>query len=119
MKVQNFLDRIGDVSFFSLAFSLMGFENEKTAFSPLFINGLDEVFHPGGAFFLHLFCDMTINIQGKRGCGVTKVFLDSFDIIAGFYRSNCIRVAEIMEPRFVKTNLLDNFLIVHVYGMLS
>ena len=78
--------------------------------SPLLIYGLVELLHSGCAGLFHLFGDMAIDIQGESGGGVSKVFLDGFDIVTGLDAGNCIGVPQIMETGFWTTDFLSNFL---------
>ena len=85
--------------------------------SLLFVHRLDELFHTGGAFLLHLFGHVAVDIQGEGSGGVAQMLLDSFDIIAGSDGGNCIGVTEIVEPGFIQTNFLDDLLVIDIDGM--
>ena len=43
---------------------------------PLCLHRFNELLHAVCAVLFHFFCNMTIDVQGERCCGVPKVFLD-------------------------------------------
>lgn len=78
-------------------------------------NALDERLHPGGAGLLHLVCDVTVNVQGKGGCGVAQVSLYSLDVIPGADRCHGIAVSEIVETGIRAANGGNDFLEASIY----
>lgn len=43
---------------------------------------------------------MTVNIQGKGGSGMPKIFLNGFDVVSGADSGNGVTVPEIVESCF-------------------
>lgn len=78
---------------FSLTFSLIGFLCKLLHL----LNFPNKGFHPGCAFLLHSGRYMAVNIQSERCCGVSKIALNRFDVIARANGSNGITVPQIVE----------------------
>ena len=76
----------------------------------LFIHGLDEFFHPCGAFLFHLIGNMAVHIQGKGCGGMTQILLYRFDIITGADGCHGIGVPEIVEAGFRAADLRHDLL---------
>ena len=77
---------------------------------PLRADRLDKCLHSVGAFCFHLFRNMAIGIQGKCSGCMAEILLDCLHIVTGTERSNCIRVAKVMEadqghPQFCHNQL--------------
>ena len=73
-------------------------------------NILDELLHAVSGFTAHLLSSVSVNIQGERCRGMTKVALYGFDVVTVFNRSHCIAVTQIMEAGIIQPQTADNFL---------
>ena len=80
---------------FSLTFSL--YRSKKASDGSTARHFFDKLFHVVGAALFHLLRHMSIDIQRKRRCRVSKVPLHRLDIITGMDRGNCVAVAKIVE----------------------
>ena len=59
---------------------------------------------------MHSFGDMTVNIHRKGSRGVAQIFLNGFNIIAGFQAGDGKCMTEIMESSGIQTNFFDSVL---------
>ena len=75
----------------------------------------DKLFHVVGAALFHLIRHMSIDIQRKRRCRMSKVPLNRLDIITGMDRCNCIAVAKIVEASLGHTDRCDNALVAVIH----
>ena len=81
-------------------------KSQSTHLFPL--QAFDVLLHPVCAGFLHLVCCVGVDIQRKRGRGVTEIFLYGFDIIPVFKGRNCVAVSEVMKTHIFHANRLDD-----------
>ena len=64
----------------------------------------DECLHPVGAGQPHFVGAMAVEIQRKGCCGVTQIFLYSFDVVPRAEGVYCIGVPEVMNPSLLYSN---------------
>ena len=83
---------------------------------PLCVYRLYKLLHPGGAGFLHLIGDVSIDIQGKGSGGVSQILLHRLDIIAGLDAGHGVGVPEVVEPGFGAADLHHNRLKGFIHG---
>lgn len=75
----------------------------------------NELFHVVGAALFHLLGHMSIDIQRKRRCRMSKVPLHRLDIVTGMDCGNCVAVAKIMEASLGHTDRCDNALVAVIH----
>ena len=82
-------------------------------------NARDVAVHSGGAVLLHLFRDVSIDIQRKGGGGATEVSLYRLDVIPGADSGDGVTVPQVVESGVRPSNRRDSFLEVLVDGAKS
>lgn len=83
----------------------------KTVFDPYYYplglsNTMNILVHSVCAIMFHAGSDMGIRVQSERRRGMTKVFLDCLDIVAGLNAVHCEGVSQVMKALRPKHLLL-------------
>lgn len=60
-------------------------------------NGLNKLLHTLCAILLHLFRNMSVNIQRESRSGMAEIFLHGFNVVTTFDTGNCVCVAQVVK----------------------
>ena len=75
---------------------------------PLQVENLcNEALHALRTCGSHVICEVTIDVQGERRCGMAEIALHGFNVIASADAVDGVGVPQIMDPGGGNFNLID------------